>query len=92
MNSISLNINKDIICDPVKVANHFNNFFTSVAQKLAAKLKQDGTSFSDYLIDPNELSIFINPTCSDEIMQLLQSTTKFPLYQQQKHKLRRHML
>jgi len=72
-NTICLNINNEIISDPSKVANHFNKFFTSVAKNLADKLKISEISFDEYLKAPIEKSIFIQPTCKEEVNKVILS-------------------
>ena len=40
----------NIIDDPQKIANHFNNYFTNVGPNLANKIKQNNNnSFDNYL-------------------------------------------
>ena len=70
-NNICLNINNEIISDPIKVATHLNKFYTSVAQKLTEKIKPGVTKFNDYLKISNANSFFIRPTCSKEIKNIL---------------------
>jgi len=79
-NITCLNINNEIISDPSNVANHFNRYFTSVAKKLADKIKVSEKRFDEYLTSPIEKSIFIQPTCKEEVVKLLLSIdpTKSP--------------
>ena len=71
--NICLNINKEIVSDPVNVANHFNKFYTTVAKKLVEKLKNSTTCFQDYLSKPNENSMFVQPTCKEEIADIIKT-------------------
>ena len=71
--NICLNINKEMVSDPVEVANHFNKFYTTIAKKLVDKLNNNKTSFQEYLQFPNEKSMFIQPTCKEEIGDIIKS-------------------
>ena len=78
--NICLNINNEIMSDLNKVFNHFNQFFTSIAKKLAKKLEVSEKTYDKYLKTTVENSIFIQLTCKKEIVKLLLSIdhTKSP--------------
>ena len=46
-----------IITDPKQVANQFNSYFLTVAEKLTEKIGQTNSKYQDYLKNPNEHSI-----------------------------------
>ena len=58
----SLIVNNKLISEPVEVANKFNEYFSTIAENLQAKIYDTGTDFHQYLKDRNEHSIFIQPT------------------------------
>ena len=69
--AIFLDDDGQIITDQKKVANRFNKFYTTIADKLVTKLGKPTTKFQDYLRNPNEHSIFLNETEPGEISILL---------------------
>ena len=46
--------------DPLKIANSFNDFFSTIAQKIETKNVHTNKKFSDYLGNPAENYFFIN--------------------------------
>ena len=55
------------------IANHFNDFFTSIAAKLVNKILTAKSTFPSYLTKTNRNS-FINPTTSEEIEDIKSSS------------------
>ena len=45
-------LNNDITTDPLEISNIFNNYFSSVGEKLASRVPPSSCSFTDYL-SPN---------------------------------------
>ena len=68
---ISLSIRNSISSKPEEVANHFNDFFTSVADSLRSKLPQSNSHFSRFLKNRNQNSIFLRPTTPEEITKII---------------------
>ena len=66
-----MNINGEEISDPQKVADSFNTFFGTIAEKTKSKIISTNKSHSDYLNDPNNRSIFLKPTSSTEIANII---------------------
>ena len=71
MEEIFLDENGNIITDQKKVANKFNKFYTTIADKLVANLGKPATKYQDYLKNPNEHSIFLNETDHGEVASLI---------------------
>ena len=69
--AIFLDDNGNIITDQKTVANRFNKFYTTIADKLVTKLGKPATKFQDYLKNPNEHSIFLNETEPGEVATLM---------------------
>ena len=67
----SLLVDKEICTDPLKIANAFNKYFSSVANKLQAKIYPTNQDFSTYLKDRNDYSFFITPTDQEEVMKII---------------------
>ena len=55
------------VIDPLHIANIFNNYFSSIAEKTKANIKFSNKSFQDFLHHPNEESLFITPTDAHEV-------------------------
>mgnify|MGYP001796354664 FL=1 len=61
MNKISLLKDDNIITEEQDIANIFNKYFTSIAEKLVAKIPHTNKHFHDFLKNPNENSLFLIP-------------------------------
>ena len=51
----------------MKIANNFDNHFTSIAEKIEDNLVKSKFNYSKYLSNPNEYS-FIKPTNTEEVL------------------------
>lgn len=70
-NPTSLLIDKDLVTDPTKVANEFNNYFSNIAGKLQASIHSQGQDFNNYLHNKSEHCLFIQPTDKYEIINTI---------------------
>ena len=70
--SVNLQQDGEIITDQKIVANKFNEFFVSVGLKLSEKIPESTISFTDYLKNPSNTSMFLLPTDPKEILSLIQ--------------------
>ena len=68
---IFLDDNGEIITDQKIVANRFNRFYATIADKLVTKLGKPSTKYQDYLKNPNEHSMFLNETDPGEVATLI---------------------
>ena len=68
-----LNVNGKTITNSTEIANSFNNFFSTIAQKIENKLIPTHKTHNDYLISPNMKSIFLAPTTEQEIIDNISS-------------------
>ena len=57
---------KGIESNPYKIANKFNDFYTTIATKLVTKIKTN-KSFGEFLDPKQQNSMFISPVTIDEI-------------------------
>ena len=55
------------VTDPLRIANIFNGYFSSIAEKTKANVKFSNKSFQDFLHHPKEESLFITPTDAHEV-------------------------
>ena len=64
----------NFIADPISIANVFNDFFSTVAQKVQSKIKFSNKSFSHFL-PPNIQyeSIILSQIIEDEISKIISS-------------------
>ena len=63
-----IQVGNKTINNPIKIANNFNNHFTSIAEKIEDNLVKSKFNYSKYLSNPNEYSFFINPTNPEEVL------------------------
>ena len=57
--------------DPSDMSNIFNNFFTTVADKITCKIPRIPKSRLDYLLNRNPDSFFLSPVTSEELLDLI---------------------
>ena len=62
-----------LITEPKKVANLFNGYFSTIAEKLQRNIHANNEDFNIYLNNRNEYSFFINPTNDSEIINIINS-------------------
>ena len=56
-----------------RIANIFNNYFSTIGEKTQAKRKYSNKNYTDYLTKENPNSFFLSPTDKDEIKLILSS-------------------
>ena len=59
--------------DPLSIVNVFNDFFSTVAQKLQSKIKFSRESFSDFLPPNIHESIILSQITEDQISKIISS-------------------
>ena len=67
----SLLIDNELITDPIRVANEYNNYFSNIAGKLQASIYSQGQDFNDYLHKKSERCFFVQPTHKYEIIDII---------------------
>ena len=70
-NPSSLIVNNKLISDPIEVANSFNEYLSTVAEKLRSNFYDIGCDFAKYLPNMNEYNFFITPTDSIEVIDII---------------------
>ena len=68
-----LNFNNELTSDPLKIANVFNNYFSSIGEKAQSKIRFSNKTYTDYLHGDNLNSFFITPTDSEEVISIISS-------------------
>ena len=68
-----INHERNFITDPLSIVNVFNDFFSTVAQKLQSKIKFSSKSFSDLLLPNIHESIILSQITKDEISKIISS-------------------
>ena len=66
-NKYSPLIDRALTTNEKDIANNFNNFFTSITQKLVNKIPPIHNNFENFLKNQNEMSFFIGPVDIKEI-------------------------
>ena len=67
----SLLLNNEVITDTKLIANSFNEYFCTIAEKLQSRIYHAKQNFRDYLTNSNSHSFFIGPTNSTEILSII---------------------
>ena len=65
--------NGDTITNPYDIANTFNNYFAAIAETTKKSIKYSHKHFSDYLVNENGNTIFLQPTDKEEIANIISS-------------------
>ena len=67
-----LNINNQIINDPIRIANTMNNYFTNIGPDLAKKFKNStNTNFMKFMGESNKQSMYMFKTNPSEVFKLI---------------------
>ena len=69
----SIIIDNDLLTDTVEVAEHFNDHFTTIADKLQEKIYNSGQNFRNYLDKRNDNTMFIYQTDAIEVSKIISS-------------------
>ena len=59
--------------DPFLISNHFNKFFSTIAQRIESKIVKASKHFSDFLAEPLQSNFFLTPTLPDENQKMIKS-------------------
>ena len=55
----------------INIANCFNNFFVDIGPKLASNIKHTGKDYYEYLDEPTQKCLFMNPVVADEVIKII---------------------
>ena len=65
--------NGDTITNPYDITNTFNNYFASIAETTKRTIKYSHKHFSNYLSNESSTTIFLQPTDTEEIANIISS-------------------
>ncbi len=60
-----------VTSDPSKISNIFNEFFTTVSDKITSKIPRTRKSPLDYLSNRKSYSLFLSPVTHEEILDFI---------------------
>ena len=66
----SLLVDNETITNIPQMAEHFNQYFTSIGKTLQKSIPPTKRQFSDYLKDSNQNRFFIQPTTAEEVKDI----------------------
>ena len=72
----NLLLNGKLTSEPELVSEAFNTHFSTIADKLRAKIPPTSHHFSEWLKNPNQRSFFLNPVCSHDVSKVIFSLKK----------------
>jgi len=67
----SLLVNNKLVSEPKQVAETFNEYFSSIAEKLQKKIKHVSKNFSSFLQNPNPYNFFIMPANVTQVINII---------------------
>ena len=67
----SLLVNNKLVSEPKQVAETFNEYFSTIAEKLQKKIKHVPKHFSSFLQNPNPFSFFIMPANVTQVINTI---------------------
>ena len=68
---INLNIDNETITDDNVISNHFNKFFSSIAEKPVKKIPNSNKTFDSYLNKQSGKSFFLSPISPKNVEVLI---------------------
>ena len=74
--NISLKINDKVETNPDKVVDHFNSYFSSIADKVRNKIPRSNKNFKSYLRNKQQQSLFFKPATVDKVHKIIISLNK----------------
>ena len=71
--TFSLTYQNENMDNPERIANIFNNYFSTIGEKTQTKIKHSHKNYTDYFRNENLDSFFLSPTNKEEIKIILSS-------------------
>ena len=68
-----LTFQNENIDNPERIANIFNNYFSTIGEKTEEKIKHSHKKYTDYLSNENPDAFFLSPTNKEEVKFILSS-------------------
>ena len=69
-----MSINKELVTDPERIVNEFNNYFSGIGGNLQSSIYTQDLKFETYLEDKSDKSFFIEATHKFEIIDTITSS------------------
>ena len=69
----SLLIDNQLITSAKQISNHFNNFFTSIVEKINRSIVKAKKTHLSYLGPENKNTVFLSPTVPENIEDIISS-------------------
>ena len=66
----------ETVTNPKKTANIFNEYFSTIAEKVKAKIKFSNKLFDEFYHYASKTSLFLNLTTTDEVVNVISSLNK----------------
>ena len=66
----------ETVTNPKKTANIFNEYFSTIAEKVKAKIKFSSKLFDEFYHYASKTSLFLNLTTTDEVVNVISSLNK----------------
>ena len=66
----------EAVTNPKKTANIFNEYFSTIAEKVKAKIKFSNKLFDEFYHYASKTYFFLNLTTSDEVVNVISSLNK----------------
>ena len=66
----------ETVTNPKKTANIFNEYFSTIAEKVKAKIKFSNKLFDEFYHYASKTCFFLNLTTSDEVVNVISSLNK----------------
>ena len=71
VNCLDINGNEEV--DPAVLSQTFNEFFSTIAQKIESKLINTTKHYTDYLTEPTTNTFILTPTNTEEIEDIIKT-------------------
>ena len=66
-------IDNEMITDPSKIVEQFNDFFVNIGPNLACKIDKNNCNLLSYLSEQNKNSLFASPVDEQELLDVIKS-------------------
>ena len=66
----------ETVTNPKKTANNFNEYFSTIEEKVKAKIKFSNKLFDEFYHYASKTSLFLNLTTTDEVVNVISSLNK----------------
>ena len=68
-----LTFSNELTSDPLKIANVFNNHFSSIGEKTQSKIRFSNKNYTNYIHGDNLNYFFVTPTDGEKVISIISS-------------------